>query len=55
MEAEGPAVVTGASRGIGRAVALEFAARGFDTVATMRNPADGMDLVASGSAWSGST
>jgi NAD(P)-dependent dehydrogenase (short-subunit alcohol dehydrogenase family) len=48
MKAEGPAVVTGASRGIGRAVALELAARGFDTVATMRNPADGMDLVASG-------
>lgn len=48
MEPEGPAVVTGASRGIGRAVALELAARGFDTVATMRNPADGRDLVASG-------
>jgi NAD(P)-dependent dehydrogenase (short-subunit alcohol dehydrogenase family) len=36
--------VTGASRGIGRAVAIELARRGFDTVATMRDPADGADL-----------
>jgi len=44
MQPIGPAVVTGASRGIGRAVAIELAARGFGTVATMRNPADGADL-----------
>src|SRR5262245_33169073 len=44
MEASGLAVVTGASRGIGRAVAIELAARGFDTIATMRNPADGEGL-----------
>ena len=44
MRAEGTAVVTGASRGIGRAVALELAARGFDVVATMRNPGDGSNL-----------
>jgi NAD(P)-dependent dehydrogenase (short-subunit alcohol dehydrogenase family) len=44
MNADGVAVVTGASRGIGRAVALELAVRGFDTVATMRNPADGAGL-----------
>ena len=44
MKPQGIAVVTGASRGIGRAVALELAARGFDTVATMRDPADGADL-----------
>ncbi|HVJ96498.1 MAG TPA: SDR family NAD(P)-dependent oxidoreductase [Acidimicrobiia bacterium] len=44
MTPNGPAVVTGASRGIGRAVAVELAARGFDTVATMRNPADGEGL-----------
>src|SRR6476646_6891893 len=39
MRAEGVAVVTGASRGIGRAVALELAYQGFDVVATMRDPA----------------
>jgi NAD(P)-dependent dehydrogenase (short-subunit alcohol dehydrogenase family) len=44
MEAKGIAVVTGASRGIGRAVAIELAARGFETVATMRDPADGAGL-----------
>lgn len=46
MEAHGTAMVTGASRGIGRAVALELAARGFEVVATMRTPASGEDLVA---------
>jgi NAD(P)-dependent dehydrogenase (short-subunit alcohol dehydrogenase family) len=45
MQAEGIAVVTGASRGIGRAVALELAVRGFDVVATMRDPAAGAGLV----------
>lgn len=44
MEIKGSALVTGASRGIGRSVAVELAARGFETVATMRNPADGSDL-----------
>lgn len=44
MQADGIAVVTGASRGIGRAVAFELAARGFDVVATMRNPAAGREL-----------
>jgi NAD(P)-dependent dehydrogenase (short-subunit alcohol dehydrogenase family) len=44
MSAEGAAVVTGASRGIGRAVAVELAARGFDAVATMRDPASGATL-----------
>ena len=44
MEIRGSALVTGASRGIGRSVAIELANRGFDTVATMRNPGDGADL-----------
>jgi NAD(P)-dependent dehydrogenase (short-subunit alcohol dehydrogenase family) len=46
MDVYGSAVVTGASRGIGRAIALELANRGFDTVATMRDPAAGAGLAA---------
>jgi NAD(P)-dependent dehydrogenase (short-subunit alcohol dehydrogenase family) len=44
MDVDGIALVTGASRGIGRAVALELAARGFDTIATMRDPSAGAGL-----------
>jgi NAD(P)-dependent dehydrogenase (short-subunit alcohol dehydrogenase family) len=44
MEAKGIAVVTGASRGIGRAVAVDLARAGFDVVATMRDPAAGTGL-----------
>jgi NAD(P)-dependent dehydrogenase (short-subunit alcohol dehydrogenase family) len=48
MEPTGTAVVTGASRGIGRATAIELAGRGFDVVATMREPTAGADLEAVG-------
>lgn len=44
MDISGSALVTGASRGIGRAVALELAERGYTVLATMRTPADGADL-----------
>jgi NAD(P)-dependent dehydrogenase (short-subunit alcohol dehydrogenase family) len=44
MDAHGIAVVTGASRGIGRAVAVELARRGFDVIATMRRPDAGTTL-----------
>jgi len=44
MEPAGIAAVTGASRGIGRAIALELTRRGFDVVATMRDPAAGAGM-----------
>jgi NAD(P)-dependent dehydrogenase (short-subunit alcohol dehydrogenase family) len=44
MDIRGSALVTGASRGIGRAIALELADRGFDTIATMRDPDVGVKL-----------
>lgn len=44
MEPTGTALVTGASRGIGRATALELGLRGFDVIASMRNPEDGEEL-----------
>ncbi len=44
MDIKGSALVTGASRGIGRSIAIELANRGFDTTATMRNPGDGDGL-----------
>jgi NAD(P)-dependent dehydrogenase (short-subunit alcohol dehydrogenase family) len=46
VKVEGSAMVTGASRGIGRAVAVELARRGFFVLATMRDPSDGADLSA---------
>ena len=44
MNAEGAAWVTGAGRGLGRALALELARRGFRVRAGMRNPQAGADL-----------
>jgi NAD(P)-dependent dehydrogenase (short-subunit alcohol dehydrogenase family) len=44
LDVYGSALVTGASRGIGRAVALELANRGFDTIAAMRDPEAGAAL-----------
>lgn len=38
MKAEGVALVTGAGRGLGRAIALELSRRGFEVVATARRP-----------------
>ena len=37
-------LITGASSGIGKATAALFAERGWNVVATMRNPSDGTDL-----------
>ena len=46
MDAGGLALVTGASRGLGRAIALELACRGFDVIAGVRDPT--VSLVAEG-------
>jgi len=49
VKAEGIALVTGAGRGLGRAVAVELAERGFDVLATLRRPETAADLPASAS------
>ncbi len=54
VEPSGVAVVTGASRGIGRGIAVDLARAGFDVVATMRDPKAGEDLVDEVGAASGS-
>jgi NAD(P)-dependent dehydrogenase (short-subunit alcohol dehydrogenase family) len=54
MDPSGTAVVTGASRGIGRAIAIDLARAGFDVVATMRDPGAGAGLADEVGATSGS-
>lgn len=44
MKAAGTALVSGAGRGLGRALALELARRGFDVLATMRDARAGQGL-----------
>lgn len=46
MEATGTALITGANRGLGQAITLELLKRGFDVVASMRNPDAGGELLA---------
>lgn len=53
MNAEGVAWVTGAGRGLGRALALELAGRGFQVRAGMREPRVGADLPDLGAQTSG--
>lgn len=43
MRPGGSALVTGAGRGLGRAIALELARRGFEAIATLRDPAGAPD------------
>lgn len=53
MADRGFVLITGASRGLGRSVALDLAEQGFSVFAGVRRPADGEDLLraASGDVW----
>jgi NAD(P)-dependent dehydrogenase (short-subunit alcohol dehydrogenase family) len=54
MDAGGVALVTGAGRGLGRAIAVELTRRGFDVVAGVRDPAAGDSLAVACAAGPGS-
>ncbi|WP_076590827.1 SDR family NAD(P)-dependent oxidoreductase [Herminiimonas arsenitoxidans] len=45
MDKKGKALVTGANRGLGKAIALELVSRGFDVIAGVRNPDTAIDLL----------
>ncbi|QHE91549.1 SDR family NAD(P)-dependent oxidoreductase [Pandoraea fibrosis] len=45
MQGQGTALVTGASRGLGRAISLELARRGYDVIACVRDLASANGLV----------
>jgi NAD(P)-dependent dehydrogenase (short-subunit alcohol dehydrogenase family) len=54
MDKKGKALVTGASRGLGKAIALELATRGFEVIAGVRKLEGGADLLAQARGLAGS-
>lgn len=54
MDKKGKALVTGANRGLGKAIALELATRGFDVIAGVRDTAVASELLTQAHGLSGS-